>query len=100
MFQTREFLTCRKLKLFRRARTVEEDPDFLFQQMQQGQEREISALVSKVFEEFVAPDYSFEGRAIFQQFINPATIYSRNFPGDSFTLLCKDGHRIVGLLEV
>ncbi len=68
--------------------------------MQQGEEREVSALVNRVFEEFVAPDYTFEGRSVFRQFSSPAAIYSRNFRGDSFTLVCKDGHQIVGVLEV
>lgn len=68
--------------------------------MQRGEEREVSAVVKKVFDEFVAPDYTFKGRTTFIRFINPAAIYSRNFRGDSFTILCKDGHRIVAVLEV
>jgi len=34
------------------------------------------------------------------QFINPSTISSRNFRGNSFTLVCCTGDRIIGILEV
>ena len=57
-------------------------------------------MVKKVFDKFVAPDYSDDGFTTFMQFINPATIYSRNFRGNSLTLLCRAEDRIVGVLEL
>lgn len=76
------------------------EANFSFTAMEKGDEKEISQLVQRVFEKFVAPDYTTEGFTTFMQFINPATIYSRNFRGNSYTLVCRAGDRIVGILEV
>lgn len=68
--------------------------------MQQGEEKQVSEMVQKVFERFIASDYTSEGFTTFMQFINPSTIRSRNFRGNSFTLLCRREDQIIGVLEV
>ncbi len=73
---------------------------FVFSPMVEGDEQKVSELVKKVFERFIAHDYTSEGFTTFMQFINPATIHSRNFRGSSFTLLCRREDKIVGILEM
>ena len=76
------------------------EQEFVINKIQKGDEHEISAMVKRVFEDFVASDYTSDGRRRYLEFINPSTIYSRNFCGDSHTLVCRAGDRIVGILEI
>lgn len=71
-----------------------------FNEIGQGDEHEISQMVKKVFDKFVAKDYTSEGFRTFLQFINPSTIHSRNFRGSSHTLLCRKEDKIIGVLEI
>lgn len=73
---------------------------FVFKRMEEGEEQTASEMVRRVFEKFIAHEYTSDGFTTFMQFINPATIHNRNFRGSSFTLLCRNKERIVGLLEV
>ena len=74
--------------------------EYVFSNMHKGEEKQISEMIQKVFEEFVAPDYTDKGREHFMKFINPNTIRTRNTIGNSSTILCRDQDKIVGLIEV
>lgn len=65
----------------------------------QGEEHQISDLISRVFNEFVAPDYSAGGVAFFNDFIEPAKFPERLLKGD-FILTAKDGDKIIGMIEI
>lgn len=95
-----EFLLPEKPKLYRKVWKTIEAENFLIRKMEKGEEDQVSAMIKKVFEKFVAPDYTSDGWTTFMQFINPATIYSRNFRGSSVTLLCQSGEHLVGVLEL
>ena len=49
----------------------------IFEYFKTGEEFEISDLIKKVYDEFVAPDYTPDGNAFFYAFIKPETIVMR-----------------------
>jgi GNAT superfamily N-acetyltransferase len=73
---------------------------FVFNKMVLGEEKQVAAMIKKVFKKYIASDYTSQGVSTFLQFINPAAIYSRNFRGNSVTFVCRTGDRIVGVLEI
>jgi GNAT superfamily N-acetyltransferase len=71
-----------------------------FQEMNEGEEKEIFELVRAVFEEYVAPDFSPEGVANFGDFILPDSVLQRKNSGRYFLITAKDGNQIVGMIEM
>ncbi|HNX21277.1 MAG TPA: GNAT family N-acetyltransferase [Bacteroidales bacterium] len=64
-----------------------------------GQENEISLLIKKVYDEFVALDYSDEGNAFFYDFIQPKNILERQKMSPTI-LVAKYNSKIVGMIEL
>lgn len=64
-----------------------------------GIEVELSILIKKVYDEFVAPDYSDEGNTFFYDFIQPKNILERQkrYPA---ILVAKYNSKIVGMIEL
>ena len=66
--------------------------------MRRGEEERVCALVGRVFNEFVAPDYSPEGVEEFFKFAAPAAL--RNRDGDThIVLLAEEKTELAGVLE-
>ena len=64
-----------------------------------GDENEISFLIKRVFDEFVAPDYTKEGNDFFYNFIKPANLLSRAEIGNLILTIKSEG-KITGMIEV
>lgn len=68
--------------------------------MRDGEENAISELVTRVFNEFVAPGYDHEGIDTFMDYTEPDAINLRSLLGHNFALTAKAGGVIVGAIEV
>jgi GNAT superfamily N-acetyltransferase len=64
-----------------------------------GDELAFSALVRRVFDEFVAPSYTAEGNRSFYEHIDPARILERH-RGGNLLLAARHGDAIVGIIEM
>jgi predicted GNAT family N-acyltransferase len=64
-----------------------------------GQEEAISNLIRKVFDEFVAIDYTDEGNSFFYDWISPKKIADRQAKQRTI-LVAMDGQEIVGMIEI
>ena len=60
---------------------------------------EVSNLVARVFDEFVAPEYSLEGVQEFHRYIEPITFRAR-FLTNHFGLIALAQTKIVGMIEI
>jgi GNAT superfamily N-acetyltransferase len=58
-----------------------------------------TALVRRVFDDFVAPGYSQIGVAEFYRYADPDALTARQ-NNNHFTLVCLDGERMVGMIEM
>jgi ribosomal protein S18 acetylase RimI-like enzyme len=67
--------------------------------MQPGEETRVWELVSRVFDEFVAPDFPREGVEEFLKFIQPDALRERS-GRDSFALLATLNDEMVGMIEI
>jgi GNAT superfamily N-acetyltransferase len=67
--------------------------------MSQGEEQEVCALVARVFDEYVAGDFSAEGVAEFYGYAEPSAMAERIKKGDK-VLLAEEQGRILGMLEL
>ena len=67
--------------------------------MQPGEEAEVCALVTRVFDQFVAPDLPAEGVDEFYRFANPEALNARRQGGNQVVIAVADS-RIVGMLEL
>lgn len=65
-----------------------------------GQEQLVSDVVWEVFEEFVAPGYSYEGIETFKNFIQANEIRKAADSGRMFTICCWDGKILVGVISM
>ncbi|MFB6318736.1 GNAT family N-acetyltransferase [Saccharicrinis sp. FJH54] len=73
--------------------------DYTIQPYRKGQEQEISRLIRKVYDEFVAPDYTENGNTIFYDWIAPEKIAKRQ--KDQINLLVASiGTVIAGMIEI
>lgn len=64
-----------------------------------GQETIVFELIKRVFDEFVAPDYSEEGNRFFNDWINPKSIAERQQNGRNIHLaFCES--ILVGMIEI
>ena len=64
-----------------------------------GDEKEVSDLVIRVYEQFIAPDFSEKGRKTFLDYATPDVILER-FKAGNIILCRKEEGRIVGMIEV
>jgi predicted GNAT family N-acyltransferase len=67
--------------------------------MKPGEEREVCALVARVFDEFVAPDFPPAGIEEFCKYAQPDAMARRGKAGDR-VLVAEEEDRIVGMLEL
>ena len=70
-----------------------------YHSMEPGEEAGVIDLVSKVFDEFVAPLYSQEGVSEFMKYLRADELTERLKAGN-FVLLAKSGSDIIGVVEV
>jgi hypothetical protein len=70
----------------------------VYREMNPGEERAVCDLVSKVFNEFVSPDYEQEGIEEFFRFANPDAMEERMQSG-GFVLVAYQADDLVGMLE-
>ena len=67
--------------------------------MRPGEERDVCDLVIRVFEQFVAPDFSHEGIHEFCRYADPGALSDRVASGDE-VLVAVSGDLIIGILEL
>ncbi len=60
---------------------------------------QVSALIGRVFDEFVAPDFVPEGVQTFLQYVTPEALL-RHFQANHFGLVAAEADPIVGMIEV
>lgn len=64
-----------------------------------GEEKEIYSLVKTVFDEFVAPDYNWEGNSFFTDYIQPEKIIERFLDKEEIIITAKADGSIIGVLD-
>ena len=67
--------------------------------MTEGEEHEVCALVARVFDEYVAGDFSTEGVEEFYRYAEAGAMAERSRKGDKVLLAEEDG-QILGMLEI
>jgi GNAT superfamily N-acetyltransferase len=67
--------------------------------MRAGEETQVCALVARVFNEFVAPDFDDDGIVAFFSYANPKELAARQAAGEC-VLVAEMHARIVGMLEL
>ena len=72
---------------------------FSFQLMQPGQEIRVCDLIIRVFEEWVAPDFSPNGVQEFLKYVQPDALRERS-QANHFALVAAMGDAIVGVIEI
>ena len=73
--------------------------EFIIQPYQKGQEIEISCLIKKVYDAYVAPDYTDKGNQFFYDWIAPEKIAERQI--DKINLhVAITNNQIVGMIEI
>lgn len=70
-----------------------------FQLMQPGQEIRVCDLITRVFEEWVAPDFSPDGVQEFLKYVQPDALRERS-QANHFALVATMGDEIVGVIEI
>lgn len=71
----------------------------LFRPAAPGEEAQICALVERVFNQFVAPDYPEEGVQEFYGFANPQAMQKRAVPGQ-IVLVAERAGQLCGMIEM
>jgi ribosomal protein S18 acetylase RimI-like enzyme len=71
----------------------------IYRPMNPNEVNDVGGLVSRVFSEFVAPEYSLEGIQEFQRYIQPAAFLAR-LQANHFSLISVERDKIVGMIEV
>ena len=71
-----------------------------FQDMQKGEEEDVSQLVEEVFDSLVAPDLVAEGVEEFKRHITPEVLRGKVADENTFILTAKDGRDIVGVIAI
>jgi ribosomal protein S18 acetylase RimI-like enzyme len=74
-------------------------PSVQYRLMQAGQEQEVSDLVIRVFNEFVAHQYSEEGIQEFLKYVEPHCL-SERCQEDDFVVLAISQGKILGMIEL
>jgi GNAT superfamily N-acetyltransferase len=71
-----------------------------FQDIQKGEEEDVSQLVEEVFDSLVAPDLVAEGVEEFKRHITPEVLRGKVADENTFILTAKDGRDIVGVIAI
>lgn len=61
---------------------------------------ELSQVILEVFNEFMPGDFLEEGITLFKEFISPKSLKQRQLKGTAFTLVAKDGEKIIGTISL
>jgi GNAT superfamily N-acetyltransferase len=67
--------------------------------MSPGEEHAVCRLIARVFDEFVAPEYSPDGIAEFYHYASPQALSERSRT-DHFVLVAEDAGALVGMIEM
>ncbi len=70
----------------------------VYAEMKAGEAASVCALAQQVFDEWVAPDCTREGKAEFSRFANSSAMAKRMCAG-GFVLVARQGGNLVGVLE-
>ena len=73
--------------------------DVSYRLMRSGEEREVCALVARVFDRFVAPDFLPTGVEEFYRYAEPNALAERREAGHT-VLVAEEGSGVVGMLEL
>ena len=73
--------------------------DIRYRFMKKGEEEKVCALVEKVFNEFVTPDYGSDGVNEFFKFANPLAMAERGGT-EQVAIVAEKGGDIVGIVEM
>lgn len=71
----------------------------MYRLMTPGEEAEVCDLISRVFNEFVAPEYTPEGIQEFFKYVKPELLSNRSLV-NHFVLVAVVGDKIVGMIEM
>ena len=69
------------------------------QEIQSDDVENVSLMIKEVFSKFISPDYTKEGIAQFNSFVDEGTIRERLAAG-SLILVAKEGETIAGVIEI
>jgi len=75
------------------------DETLIYRYMKLGEETEVSKLVSRVFNQCIAPNYSQEGIQEFESHVDPDLIASRT-QADHFVLVAELNGGLVGIIQL
>ncbi len=75
------------------------EASLLYRLMRPGEESAVCALVTRVFDEFIAPDYSDDGVQEFLKYAEPNLLLERSLR-NHFVLVATVLEEIVGMIEV
>ena len=81
------------------SRTDEMKPSVQYKLMQAGEDQEVCDLVIRVFNEFVAHQYSDDGIQEFLKYVEPHCLSDR-CQGDDFVVLAMFQGKIIGMIEL
>ena len=70
-----------------------------YREMRWGEEERVAELVARVFNQWVAPDYTDEGLRAFLSYAGPEKIAARSGE-DHFVLVAEEVNRFVGMIEI
>lgn len=70
-----------------------------YREIRPGEEFQVCQMIEACFNEFIAPEYSQEGRSEFLKYLNPEFILFR-LAHNHFILVAVDGNKIAGVIEV
>ncbi len=73
--------------------------EVVYRDMQPDEESEVSGLIARVFNEFIAPGYTEEGRQEFLRYMQPEALLERMQAGNATLVACVDS-QIVGILQL
>lgn len=65
-----------------------------------GEETELYDLIKKVYNEFVAPDYTAKGNIFFYEYIQPEKILERFLAKNEIVITAKCDNKIIGVLDI
>ena len=73
--------------------------EVVYRLMERADVESVSRLILDSFTEFIADEYSDEGRAEFSRYIQPAAIVERT-NANHFVLLAVEAHKVVAAIEI
>jgi len=75
------------------------DKSFSYSFILEGEEQKVCDLVLRVFDTFVAPEFSDEGVREFKSYVTPE-LFAKRLKANHFVLIAKQSNTIVGMIEM